>query len=124
MRDLTLFADGDSNRAAVAYQRMPEEEVEATVWCKNVKETIGVLKDYALRLRKVYMEHDFEGQRDMNSFSHLSGMEIVRFLEKQNYQDYKGCVFCVHTHNIYAGEKMRQRLTEAGYEVQYIPFGT
>jgi len=122
-RDLTLFCDGDHNRAAVAYQRMPEDEVSATVWCKNIEEAIGVLKDYSKRLRKVYLEHDFEGQSSMNSFSELSGMEAVRFLEKQNPEEYRGCKFQIHTHNVYAGNRMMQRLTKVGYDVQHLPFG-
>jgi hypothetical protein len=74
-RDLTLFMDDDPKRAALAYQRMPEDELPATVWCKTAAETIDVLGDYAFRLKKVYLDHDLEGVLYMNSayipFGHI-----------------------------------------------------
>jgi hypothetical protein len=123
-RDLVMFLDDDPNRAALAYQRMPEDELPATVWTKTAAETIDVLKDYAERLKKIYLDHDLEGCGYMNSNNELSGMEIVRFLEKQDCKRFSGCKIVVHSHNDYAGTKMVERLNKAGYSAKYHPFGT
>jgi hypothetical protein len=123
-RDLTLFMDDDPKRAALAYQRMPEDELPATVWCKTAAETIDVLKDYAERLKKIYLDHDLEGQIYMPSRSEFSGMEVVRWFEKQDRKRFDGCKIVVHSYNEYAANRMVERLEKAGYSVKYIPFGT
>jgi CheY-like chemotaxis protein len=123
-RELVLFLDDDPNRAALASQRLPNDERHVTVWCKNAAEAIGVLNDYAERLKKVYLDHDLEGMTYMKSSSPYSGMEIVRFLEKQNVSRYGNCKFVIHTHNEYAGLMMVKRLEKVGYDVRYHPFGT
>jgi hypothetical protein len=109
-RDLVLFMDDSPHRAALAYQRMPEDELPATVWTKTAAETIDVLKDYAERLKKIYLDHDLEGQIYMNSASEYSGMEVVRFLEKQDCKRFSGCHFVIHSHNEYAANRMVERL--------------
>jgi hypothetical protein len=122
-RDLVMFLDDDPKRAALAYQRMPEDELPATVWCKTVAETVEVLMNYSDRLKKVYLDHDLEGQIYMNSRSPYSGMEIVRYLEKQDSHKFTGCHFVIHSHNEYAATRMVDRLKKAGYSVEAIPFG-
>ena len=122
-RDLVLFMDDDPNRAVLAYQRMPEDELPATVWTRTAAETIDVLKDYAGRLKKIYLDHDLEGQIYQSSKSEFSGMEVVRFMEKQDSNRFSGCHIVIHSHNEYAANRMVERLVKAGYSVEYIPFG-
>jgi len=122
-RDLVMFLDDDPNRAALAYQRMPQDELSSTVWCRTAEEAIGVLKDYADRLKKIYLDHDLEGQIYQSSKSEFSGMEVVRFMEKQDSNRFSGCHIVIHSHNDYAANRMVERLIKAGYSAKHRPFG-
>jgi hypothetical protein len=119
-----LFLDDNAHRAALAYQRMPEEERDCTIWVTTAEQAIDVLKNYKSRLIKVYLDHDLGGKTFVDSRREDTGMECVRFLERQNHNDYKNVKFVVHSWNIYAGNKMCERLKIKGYNVVYIPFGS
>lgn len=125
MKDVIVFLDASPERAGLAYQRMNDEDKRSTFWCTTAAEAIGVLRDYQARIYRVYLEHDLGGSEGspVLSASEESGMEVVRFLEKQDSLDYKDCEFVVHTHNQYAAKKMIERLIEAGYTTLYSPFG-
>ena len=122
-RDVILFMDDSPERAALAYQRMTPEDQQHTIWCKSASECISVLRDYADRLKKVYLDHDLGGDEVTHPGNENSGMEVVRFLEKQEQYDFEGCLFIVHSFNSYAGPRMAERLAHAGYVAKYEPFG-
>lgn len=122
-RDVILFLDDDPARAALAYQRMPAKLRDSTFWTTTVEETICILKDYAERLISVHLDHDLGGEHFVHSAREDCGMEVVRWLVKQDPKPYEGCMFVVHTWNIPAGVKMTEKLREAGYKVQRVPFG-
>jgi len=125
-RDAILFLDDSPERAALAYQRMTPEDANHTIWCKSAEEAISVLKDYATRLKKVYLDHDLGGEGEevpMHSGNENSGMEVVRYLEKIEPATFYGCLFIVHSYNSFAGPRMSERLTHAGYSSKYEPFG-
>lgn len=120
---VALFLDDNPNRAALAYQRFPEKIRDRTIWTQTSEDAIGVLKDYAPRLRYVFLDHDLGGETYVHSGREDCGMEVVRYLEKQDPSMYKDCKFRVHTWNVDAGYKMTDRLKKVGYTVDYVPFG-
>jgi len=126
VRDSILFLDDSNERAALAYQRMTPEDANQTIWCKTAAECISVLKDYADRLKRVYLDHDLGGAEDvpMHSGNDLSGMEVVRYLENIDFKLFDGCKFIIHSYNTYAAKRMFERLDLIGYDVICQPFGT
>lgn len=106
------------------YQRMKDEDRQATIWVQTAEEAIGVLKDYMPALRRIYLDHDLGGRQFVHSSREDCGMEVVRFLEKQDAKKLEGCEIVVHTWNTPAGLRMEQRLRHAGYKVNYKPFGS
>jgi hypothetical protein len=117
-----LFLDDDSHRAALMYQRMTPEDQSRTIWVTKAEEAIEVLTNYKSRLDRVYLDHDLGGETYVHSGREDCGMEVVRFLEKQNPSDYT-CRFIVHSWNIDAAKKMTDRLDKVGYQVEMKPFG-
>jgi hypothetical protein len=122
-RDIILFLDDDPARAALAHQRMPERYRQNTFWAQTTEEAIYILRDYASRLMSAHLDHDLGGEQFVHSSREDCGMEVVRWLERQDPKLYDGCVFVIHTWNIPAGIKMAERLQAAGYKVHRRPFG-
>ena len=119
-----VFLDDDPNRAALQFNRMTKEDRERTFWVKTVEEAIGMLKDYRSRLDIVSLDHDLCGETYVHSGREDCGMEVVRWLEKQDSERYSHVKFVVHTWNIPAGMKMASRLIQKGYRVVREPFGS
>lgn len=120
---IIVFLDDDSTRAAVAFRRMSEYDQQRTFWVSTVSETLDMLENYRERLDIVSLEHDLGGNTFVNSARDDCGMEIVRWLEKQNPENYSHARFIIHTWNLKAGQKMASRLYKAGYRVMNMPFG-
>jgi len=120
---MILFLDDDAHRAALMYQRMSNEDRNRTVWVETAEDAIQFLKDYKKDLVKVYLDHDLGGQQFVHSQREDCGMEVVRWLEKQDSLDYKECQFVVHSWNIEAAKVMTDRLLKVGYNVTQTPFG-
>ena len=123
---MILFLDDDPNRAALAYQRMNEEDRNNTIWCQTAEEAIYTLKDYKEVLTQVYLDHDLGGQTYVHSAREDCGMEVIRFIEKLSAEDlayFNGTKFVVHTWNESAGPKMVERLHKLGLGAEYKPFG-
>lgn len=120
---IIVFLEADHNRAAVQYQRINKVDRARTFWVRTAKETIDILKDYRESLDIVSLEHDLSGGPINLSASENCGMEVVRWLEKQNSEQYFHVRFIVHTWNIKAGKKMAFRLWKQGYRVIRVPFG-
>ena len=118
-----VFLTADPKRAAIAYQRMLDSDSNRTFWVQTVSETIDMLTNYRERLETVHLEHDLESQGYSHPSSEESGTEIVRFLEKKDPVDYEHVKFIINTWNESAGNRMTDRLREAGYNVRYQPFG-
>ncbi len=119
---MILFLDDAPERAALAYQRWPEEKRSNTIWCSTAEEAIGVLRDYVAVLTDAHLDHDL-GTQDQDPRSETSGMEVVRFLEKQDASNYRKCKFIIHSWNIHCAHIMYERLTKAGYTAELRPFG-
>ena len=120
---IVLFLDDNPNRAALLYQRLPVSVRDVTMWVKKVEEAIEILEVYKSRLALVFLDHDLGNENYVHSGREDCGMEVVRYLEKQNPNDYKDCKFIVHSWNLPAATKMAERLTKVGYTVSQIPFG-
>ncbi len=121
---MILFLDDDPYRAALAYQRWPENKKSNTIWTRTTEEAIGVLRDY--ELTEAHLDHDLGGEHFVNSAREDCGMEIVRWLESRSsaeLQKYLTCKFTVHSWNIPAGREMTERLTKLGLKATQTPFG-
>lgn len=117
-----LFLDDDPRRAALMYQRMNSEQQQHTFWVTTAEEAIDVLKHYRARLELVFLDHDLGGRTYVHSAREDCGMEVVRFLEKQDSKTFT-CDFIVHSWNIDAAQKMNSRLNAHGYKSVQTPFG-
>lgn len=121
--DVILFLDDDAHRAALMYQRMRPEDRNITFWVTTAQEAIDLLVNYRERLVYAFLDHDLGGETYVHSGREDCGMEVVRFLENQNPEDYVSCKFIVHSWNIDAARKMTDRLQAKGYQVTMQPFG-
>ncbi len=121
---MILFLDDDPYRAALAYQRWPEDKKSNTIWTRTAEEAIDVLRDY--ELSEAHLDHDLGGEHFVNSAREDCGMEIVRWLESRptaELQKFLTCKFTVHSWNIPAGREMTERLTKLGLKATQTPFG-
>lgn len=119
---MILFLDDDPNRAAIAYQRWPDKKKENTIWCTEAHQAISTLKDY--EIEEANLDHDLEGRCFVNSSHSNTGMEVVRWLEKQdNLNKFSKTLFVVHSHNFGAAIQMVKRLQKLNLNVKCIPFG-
>lgn len=121
---MILFLDDDSYRAALAYQRWPENKKSNTIWCTTAEEAIGVLQDYDLE--EAHLDHDLGGEHFVNSARENCGMQVVRWLEQRTsaeLQKLKDCHFTIHSWNIPAGKEMTERIAKLGLKAIQKPFG-
>lgn len=121
-----VFLDDDPARAAIMHNRMTETDRNRTIWCTTVKETITTLRDYIGRLELVCLDHDLGGKHYVDSAREDCGMEVIRWVEKQpkSYLDQARKVkWSIHTWNLPAGKRMKERLQHLGFDVSYKPFG-
>lgn len=117
-----LFLDDSPERAALQYQRWPEEKRYRTIWAMTAEEAISVLNEYDLD--EAHLDHDLGGTQFQDSRSDNCGMEVVRWLENNLQSKHKTTLFIVHSWNLPAGARMVERLRELGLQVHQIPFGT
>ena len=126
---MILFLDDDPQRAVMAYERMPVENREQTIWCMTAEEAIITLWDYRDRLDAVHLDHDLGGEEYVNTKREDCGMEVVRSLEKmsrdkpEEFEKLKKAKFTVHSWNPHAGPLMTKRLQDIGLDVEFRPFG-
>jgi hypothetical protein len=121
---MILFLDDSHERAALAYQRMTPEDANDTMWVETAIDCISNLWQYRAELHLVSLDHDLGGTHWQDSRAENCGMEVVRWLEKQDHEIWKDCRFVVHSWNPGAARRMVERLEAKGYRVTYKPFGT
>ena len=119
---LNLFVDGSHERMAVAYHRMPSDIQNSTVWARTAEEAISALKDYCKEFQVVSFVHDLNENVRGDTRRDDSGMAIVRWLEKQNSDDWKHCKFIAHGWDA-SDSKMVYRLDRAGFNAKWFRFG-
>lgn len=123
---LILWVDDSSSRAAIAYQRMSVDKRNSVMWCRTAAEAISILGDpkYREELVEVYLDHDLEGPYYQNTLDSNCGMEVVRFIEKQNSKEFEHILFTIQSWNGFASQMMKEHLEKLGLKVTYKPFGT
>lgn len=123
---MILFLDDSAERAAKFCEKLNSSEQGKTIWCKSAEEAIITIRDYHDCLMIMFLDHDLgiEGQNFKNP---ESGMEVVRYLEKNLLVTksllHNKCRIIVHSHNPPAGKIMVERLQALGFSTRYIPFG-
>jgi ActR/RegA family two-component response regulator len=109
-----LFLDDDKRRIFEFLSFMPM----AVRTCETAEECIALLKketwDY------IFLDHDLGGEVHVDSGREDCGMEVVRFMVKNNIKP-KEKVF-VHTMNKPASQLMVGALQDMGINVQWTPF--
>ena len=103
---------------------MTPHKRDRTIWAKNPEEAIQILREYRHRLALVFLSNDLNEFVHGDIRSEDSGAEIVRYLEKQNPEEFKDCGFILQDHDRKLGEKLTRRLERAGYRASHRPFGT
>jgi hypothetical protein len=115
---MIVWVDPDHSRAATVWRRWSAERCSNTIWCRTAAEAISILAEY--EIDEAHIEHDLDS---CDSRSELSGMEIVRWLErltdKSRFSDTK---FVIHSHAP-AGATMVDRLRKVDLNAYLIPFG-
>ena len=111
-----LFLADDQNRI----QKFKKEVPLATI-VTTAKACIKALSKAEDIWNIVFLSHDLGEGAFVDSGSKNSGMEVVRWISKN-----QPCIrnIIVHTCNPDAGYEMEAELTKAQYEVSYIPFTT
>ena len=118
-----LFLDDRPERAALFSNRLSGEDRARTIWARTATEAIEALLelgDYSFD--SIHLDHDLGGVQYQDSRSEESGMEVVRWMEK-NGTPSKNTKIIIHSWNLPASRRMVERLTDAGYKVQQVPFG-
>lgn len=123
---MILFLDNMPERAAKFCERMSPEDQRRAIWCKTAEEAIITIRDYHDSLNLMFLDHDL-GIEDQNFKSPESGMEVVRYLEKNKLISKSllnnNCKIVVHSWNIPAAKIMVERLREIGFSTMHRPFG-
>ena len=119
-----IFLDKDPARAALQYQRMKPEDQNRTVWIRTAREVISVIKEYQGNIDIISLGYDLTDLEYNHPGRTDCGLEVVRFLEKENPKDYEDVRFIIHSWNYDGSKKMACRLMSAGYNVLKHPFGS
>lgn len=123
---IILFCDDDPLRAAKMYEWQSEPERKRTIWVKNVKETLKVLKECGNRIAELHLDLDLEGDSHNILISPESGAEIVRFfhnLPQGKRNKYIMINVILHDHDRFSSLKLLKQLRKMGFQAKYVPFG-
>ena len=93
------------------------------IWAKcatTAQEMIDLLVAATDPILMVFLDHDLGGEVYVDSSREDCGMEVVRWIERNQP---KVGQFVVHSYNIPAAKEMEQRLRAIGYDVVRILFG-
>lgn len=89
------------------------------VVCKTAEEAISKLQ-LEEEWHIVWLDHDLGGETFVDSGREDCGMEVVRWIEREQPTIHN---IIVHSWNPDAARAMQRALKKAGYHVVYIPFG-
>jgi len=123
---MILFLDDAAERAAKFCEKLNSAEQSRTIWCKSAEEAIITIRDYHDRLTLMFLDHDL-GVGEQNFKSPESGMEVIRYLEKNLLVTksllHNKCRIVIHSWNPPAARIMLERLRNLGFSTNYTPFG-
>lgn len=111
----TLFLDDNPERCKAFKSAVPFADVVNTT-----AECIGALQTEG-EWNLVFLDHDLGGEVYVDSNREDTGMEVVRWIIKNEPIIRK---IIIHTHNGPAAQTMVASLREAKYDVTYVPFAT
>ena len=110
-----LFLDDDPRRASLFLREHPR-----AVWVTNVPDCLACLAE---PWDEIHLDHDLGGRIYVDSADLDCGMEVIRWLCKNQPAHLKATRFYVHTHNSTAGLLMVLLMRRGGYRAEYEPFG-
>jgi NAD+-processing family protein with receiver domain len=114
-----LFVDDRSKRIHGVLKKL-SGMYDITI-ATNVKETLRLLAREEFDV--VSLDHDLTGNDFEDPDSPTCGMEVVRYIEKTGWPDYKPRPeFWIHSSNIFAAHLMTVRLTAMRFDVWSRPF--
>lgn len=98
------------------------------LYCHNLKhvetskDCIDIIKS-GKNIKELWLDHDLGNETYVNSQREDCGMEVVRFLLKENRIGQIEKIY-VHSHNVYANRIMAEDLSNAGYNSTLFPFSS
>jgi hypothetical protein len=110
-----LFLDDDPARAQAFLSENPQ-----AVWVQTVDDCLDCLLE---PWDEVHLDHDLGGRTFVDTTDTDCGMEVIRWLCKEQRAHLKKTYFFVHTHNSVAGLLMVLQMTDCGYRAEFRPFG-
>lgn len=110
-----LFLDDDNERI-----RQFRGKIPGAVVVKTAEQAIKALAKEDI-WNIVFLDHDLEGETYVDSNRADCGMEVVRWIIKEDAHIRN---IIVHTQNPPAGEEMTRLLKDALFTTTYVPFGT
>ncbi len=110
-----LFLDDDAGRAQTFLSRHPQ-----AVWIKTVGECLEKLVE---SWDEVHLDHDLGGRTFVAVSETDCGMEVIRWLCREERDHLRTTRFFVHTHNSVAGLLMVLQMRTSGYRAEFRPFG-
>jgi hypothetical protein len=110
-----LFLDDDACRAQTFLSRHPQ-----AVWIKTVGECLELLVE---SWDEVHLDHDLGGRTFVDVSETDCGMEVIRWLCREERDHLRTTRFFVHTHNSVAGLLMVLQMRTSGYRAEFRPFG-
>jgi hypothetical protein len=110
-----IFLDDDLNRWKRFRSKVPQAvHVETAASC------IKLIKDTPV-IDWLFLDHDLGGEAYVKSYREDCGMEVVRYLCAENRNQTIHNIV-VHSHNAPAAQEMFNKLIDAGYKTQLVPF--
>jgi hypothetical protein len=110
-----LFLDDDIHRAEIFLNRNPE-----AIWIQTAEECVAKLVE---SWDEVYLDHDLGGEQYVDVERADCGMEVVRWLCKEERSHLAATRFIIHSHNLAAAMMMVLLMREMGYNAEFLPFG-
>lgn len=110
---MILFLDDDVNRRKCFRSAVPSAHIVETA-----QATIEVLQS-GEQIDQLFLDHDLGDEVFVDSDRPDTGMEVVRWIEKEKPEIGE---IVVHSHNPSAAETMVSRLRAAGYICHRVPF--
>jgi hypothetical protein len=110
-----LFLDDDIRRAEIFLKRNPD-----AIWIQTAEECVAKLVE---SWDEVYLDHDLGGEQYVDVERSDCGMEVVRWLCKEERSHLSATRFIIHSHNLAAAMMMVLLMREMGYNAEFFPFG-
>jgi hypothetical protein len=110
-----LFLDDDARRAQSFLSSHPQ-----AVWVQTVEECLELLVE---TWDEVHLDHDLGGKTFVDVRETDCGMEVIRWLCREQRDHLRTTRFFVHTHNSVAGLLMVLQMRTSGYRAEFRPFG-